>query len=81
MLQNLRCYILASYLAHIESPITPPVLITDPRAAIVFQPMARVNAACTKTNPLRQTVQLPKKITLFRILVPTMYVCTLVSEL
>ena len=38
------------YLAHIEPPITPPEPLSDPRAAIVFQPTARASAACTKTN-------------------------------
>ena len=37
-------------LAHFEQKIRPPEPLTDPRAAIVFQPMARVSPACTKTN-------------------------------
>ena len=38
------------YLAHIELPITSPQPLTDPRAAIVFQPTARASPAHTKTN-------------------------------
>ena len=38
------------HLAHIELPITSPKTLTDPRAAIVFQPMARASPARTKTN-------------------------------
>ena len=38
------------HLAHIELPITSPKTLTDPRAAIVFQPMARASPAHTKTN-------------------------------
>ena len=37
-------------LAHIEPKIRPPEPITDPRAAIVFQPTAQASPACTKTN-------------------------------
>ena len=39
-----------NYSAHIEPQITPPEPITDPRATILFQPMAQANAARTKTN-------------------------------
>ena len=38
------------HLAHIELPITSPKTLTDPRAAIVFQPMAQASPARTKTN-------------------------------
>ena len=38
------------HLAHIELPITSPQPLTDPRAAIVFQPTARASPARTKTN-------------------------------
>ena len=37
-------------LTYFEPEIRPPEPLTDPRAAIVFQPMARVSPACTKTN-------------------------------
>ena len=37
------------HLAHIELPITSPQPLTDPRAAIVFQPTARASPAHTKT--------------------------------
>ena len=37
-------------LAYLEPKIRPPEPLTDPRAAIVFQPTAWASPACTKTN-------------------------------